>query len=75
MTQLSQTQPRSIAGLVAGVALAAALLGGIAGSGIQALLASPAKAPAPVVAPAPAAVIEAANAWAARYRQMYPESR
>ena len=75
MTQLSHAQPRTFTGLIAAVALAAALLGGIVGSGVVALLGSSANAPAPVVAPATRGVIQAANDWETRYRQMYPESR
>jgi hypothetical protein len=74
MTQLTQTRQRPISAAVAGVALAAAVVGGIVGGGIQAVVAGrPAAVPA--VDRHAQAVLDHAIAWEARYRQMYPNAR
>jgi hypothetical protein len=74
MTQLTQTQRRTPSAVIAGVALAAALLGGIVGNRVEALVAS-AGQHAPTVSAHDQAVIQAGKDWEARYRQMYPSSR
>jgi hypothetical protein len=76
MTQLTQTRPRSPALALAGVAIAASMLGGIVGgvvgTRVQALVESAAIQRAQVVAAHDQAVLESAQEWEARQRQMYP---
>ena len=80
MTQLSQTQPRNPALAIAGLAVAASLLGGIvggiAGPRVQSYFEAVAAAQAAEVARAAAAhdqaVLAGAQEWEARQRQMYP---
>ena len=85
MTQLVQTRKVNQSAF-AGVALAAALLGGIVGGAvatrIQPLGISGPVAPQSVAAPANAGQaaqdatwLEYGRAWEERYRQMYPNSR
>ncbi len=80
MTQLTQTQRRNPSLAIAGVAIAASLLGGIvggiAGPRVQSYFEGVAAAQAAEVARAAAAhdqaVLEQAQEWEARQRQMYP---
>ena len=78
MTQLAQTPVQSSisfpARVVVGIALAAALVGGILGGTFQALN-HPSTAGAPTVSARDQVVLQAAQEWEARYRQMYPNSR
>ena len=74
MTQLTQTQARYPSRTIAGVALAAAVLGGIVGGGVQALTHA-SSGGVPVVSAHDQAVLKAAQEWETRYRQMYPTSR
>jgi len=74
MTQLTQTQRRSPSALIAGVALAAALLGGIVGNRVEAFVTS-AGQHGPTVSAHDQALIQAGKDWEARYRQIYPNSR
>ena len=74
MTQLTQTQVRYPSRTIAGVALAAAVLGGIVGGGLQAL-SHPSSGGAPAVSARDQAVLTSAQEWETRYRQMYPNSR
>jgi hypothetical protein len=72
-TQTTRTQPRTLTGKVAGIALAAAVLGGIVVGGIQALShGTPANAPS--ISAHDLAVLKSAQEWEARYKQMYPGS-
>jgi hypothetical protein len=75
MTQIAQTpaQPAILfpARAVAGIALAAALVGGILGGALQAL-SHPAAAGIPTVSARDQVVLQGAQDWEARYRQMYP---
>ena len=73
MTQLSLTQRRTPATIVAGIALGAALLGGIVGNRVGAALDN--AHGAPIVSARDQAVLQAARDWEARYRQMYPDVR
>ena len=76
MTQLTQTQVRYPTRAIAGIALAASLLGGIVGAGFQAISHAPTGgAAAPAISARDQVVLQAATAWEARYRQMYPNSR
>jgi hypothetical protein len=72
MTELVQTQPRNPALILAGVAVAATLLGGFVGNRVEAIVDSAADA-------AQAATLAQWEAygkqWEVRYRAMYPESR
>ena len=74
MTQLTQTQVRYPSRAIAGVALAAALLGGLVGGGVQALT-HPSSDGVPAISARDQAVLKAAQEWETRYRQMYPNSR
>jgi hypothetical protein len=78
MTQIAQTPVRTPvvfpARFVAGIALVAALAGGILGSAFQALD-HPATAGGSTVSARDQVVLQAATDWEARYRQMYPSSR
>jgi hypothetical protein len=74
MTQLVQTQLRYPTRTIAGIALLAALLGGLVGGGLQALVRAPSGG-APVVTARDQVVLQAAQDWEARYRQQYPNSR
>ena len=78
MTQIAQTPARTTASFpirfVAGIALAAALVGGILGSAFQALN-HPATTGAPAVSGRDQVVLQAAQDWETRYREMYPSSR
>jgi uncharacterized membrane protein len=74
MTQLTQTQIRYPARTVAGIALAAVVLGGIVGGGVQALTHASSDG-IPAVSARDQAVLKAAQEWEARYRQIYPSSR
>jgi hypothetical protein len=74
MTQLTQTQVRYPSRTIAGVALAAAVLGGIVGGGVQALTHASSDG-VPAVSARDQAVLKAAQEWEARYRQIYPNSR
>ena len=75
MTQLTQTQFRYPTRTIAGVALVAALIGGIVGTGVQAIGRTPSVGAPPVTSAHDLDVLKAAQEWEARYRQMYPESR
>ena len=78
MTQIAQTPVQSSisfpARVVVGVALAAALVGGILGGTFQAL-SHPAAAGGPTLSARDQVVLQAGQEWEARYRQMYPNSR
>jgi uncharacterized membrane protein len=74
MTQLTQTQIRYPARTVAGIALAAVVLGGIVAGGVQALTQASSDG-IPAVSARDQAVLKAAQEWEARYRQIYPSSR
>ena len=74
MTQLTQTQRKSPAAAIAGVAVAAALLGGIVGNRVEAFVTSGGHQ-APTASARDQAFIQAGKDWEARYRQMYPNSR
>ena len=78
MTQIAQTPARTSvsfpARTVAGIALAAALVGGILGGALQALN-HPTTSGGSTVSPRDAVVLQAAQDWEARYREMYPSSR
>ena len=77
MTQIAQTPVRTSisfpARFVAGIALAAALAGGIVG-GALGLLSHPSTV-GPTLSARDQVVLQAAQEWEARYRQMYPNSR
>jgi hypothetical protein len=77
MTQIAQTpaQPAVLfpARTVAGIALAAALAGGILGGALQ-TLSHPAPAGAATSSARDQVVLKGAQDWEARYRQMYPTS-
>jgi hypothetical protein len=74
MTQLTQTRLGFPTRMVAAVALAAALVGGIVGAAVKDLdFGSPVGAP--TLSARDQVVLQAATEWEARYRQMYPESR
>ena len=75
MTQLTQTQVRYPTRTIASVALAAALLGGIVGTGVQVISRAPSVGAPPAISAHDLDVLKAAQEWEARYRQMYPESR
>jgi hypothetical protein len=78
MTQIAQTPTQASIRVpgraVAAIALAAALVGGILGSALQAMN-RPATTGAPTVSAREQVVLTAAQDWEARYRQMYPTSR
>ena len=76
MTALAQPRPK-IAGPFAGIALAAALHGGIAGGAVAIAVpaALDARAAADRAAAHGAQVLASARDWEARYREMYPNSR
>ena len=78
MTQIAQTPVRTSAGFpartVAGIALAAALVGGILGGALQAI-SHPATSGASTVSARDQVVLQAAADWETRYREMYPNSR
>jgi hypothetical protein len=78
MTQIAQTPPQSAvlfpARAVAGIALAAALVGGILGGALQALNHPAPAAGARTISARDQVVLQAAQDWEARYRQMYPTS-
>lgn len=76
MTQLVQTQLRIPTRTIAGVALAAALAGGILGSGLQALSrGATTDGRGGGLSARDLVVLQAAQEWETRYRQMYPNSR
>ena len=78
MAQIAQTPTQAsvrVSGrTVAGIALLAALGGGILGSALQAMN-HPATAGAPTVSAREQVVLNAAQDWEARYRPMDPTSR
>jgi len=74
MTAITQTQRKSPAALIAGVAVAAALVGGIVGTSVQTILDGTGPQ-APALSAHDLAVLKAAQEWEARYREMYPNSR
>ena len=74
MTQLTQTRLGFPTRIVAAVALAAALVGGIVGAAVKDLdFGSPAGTP--TLSARDQALLQAGTDWEKRYRQMYPESR
>ena len=75
MTQLTQTQTPAgyLTRTIAGVALFAALFGGLLGGAIQSISHAPTGG-APVVSARDQALLQAGREWEARYRQMYPDS-
>jgi hypothetical protein len=78
MTQLTQTQRRNPALALAGVAIAASMLGGIVGgvvgTRVQAIAEGAAAQQAQAAAAHDQAVVKSAQEWEARQRQMYPIS-
>ena len=68
----AHTPLRVPAAAVAGIALAAALIGGILGSAFQ-LLNRPAAVGSAPMSARDQVVLQAGAEWEARYRQMYPE--
>ena len=60
--------------MLAGVAIAAALLGGFVGSRVEAIVQG-AGQDGPTISAHDQAVLKAAQEWEARYRQIYPNSR
>jgi len=78
MTQIAQTSLRTpirVSGrAVAGIALAAALLGGIAGSAFQTLT-RPAAPTGSTVSARDLVVLQGAHDWETRYVDMYPNDR
>jgi hypothetical protein len=74
MTSITQTQTKSPAVLIAGVALAAAVVGGIVGTSVQTIL-DGAAPQSPALSAHDLAVLKSAQEWEARYREMYPNSR
>ena len=74
MTAIAQTQRKNPAVLIAGVALAAAVFGGIVGTSVQTILDGSAPQ-SPALSAHDLAVLKSAQEWEARYREMYPNSR
>jgi hypothetical protein len=74
VTQLTRTQISAPSRTLGGVALAAALLGGVAGGAIQAISHAPTSG-GPTISARDQALLQAGREWEERYRQMYPNSR
>ena len=74
MTQLTQTQRRSPATMIAGVAIAAAVLGGLVGTRVEGIVQGLGQ-DGPTISAHDQAVLKAAQEWEVRYRQIYPNSR
>ena len=77
MTSIAQTTRKTsaTAPLVVAIALAAAVLGGIAGTAVQTIGAGAGPKAAPQLSVHDLQVLKQAQEWEARYRAMYPTSR
>ena len=74
-SQLVPTQPRVLARSTAAIALAAAVLGGVLGAGVQAVSQGALTDRSTAASVRDLNVLKAAQEWEARYRQQYPNSR